>query len=344
MSTKIIPAFVGPLTANGLKVWLGRCEDGFDNYEDTHEKSTLSVKTRIRLTGSSLQEPQMAEWWDAGRTEYLALTTWDAFIKKLKDRWLPQGWKMDALENYYGCVQGKRDFRVFAADLAQCLNALPSGIISTVIHKHHLVFYSHQLLYLRMRAIPGWDIDDKTQTPDQLIALMSAQWDSLIADNASRGARSLQAPPVATPPSGVALMTSHLASSTSSSGPPRLSEEEKAALTAARGCWNCRGKPTDPGWVPHTRHTCPGNPTIGARPGRDYAAPATPSSSAPPVSAPAVVASIPYAYPAHSGAMAERAAAERAAVAAAILAEEPDTESDGEGRSDADDTDTSDSE
>ncbi|KIJ25305.1 hypothetical protein M422DRAFT_273723 [Sphaerobolus stellatus SS14] len=60
MSNKIVSPFPGPLTANGLKRWLGACEDGFENYEDTHEKK-LTPKTRIRLTGAALIEPQMAE-------------------------------------------------------------------------------------------------------------------------------------------------------------------------------------------------------------------------------------------------------------------------------------------
>ncbi|KIJ26198.1 hypothetical protein M422DRAFT_272774, partial [Sphaerobolus stellatus SS14] len=70
------------------------------------------------------------------------------------------------------------------------------------------------------------------------------------------------------------------ASSTSPQFVP-LTEEEKTALSAVRGCWNCRGRPTDPGWVPHQRSTCPGNPAVGARPGKDYIAPTSAATPAP---------------------------------------------------------------
>lgn len=274
MSNKIIQAFVGPLTANGLKIWLGQCEDGFENYQDTHKDFKFSVKTRIRLTGSSLQEPQMAEWWSAGRTEYLELTTWDVFVTKIKDRWLPVDWKTDALERFYGCFQGKRNFRTFAGELSQCLGQLPSGTISSTIYKYHLLFHSHPQLYLRMRALQSFSIESTSQTPDQLISLMAAQWDSLVADTTSR--RSL---PPAQNVATAAPIPLRLGSVTTTGSaaqtlvPPPLTDEDKAAL--ANGCWNCRKKPGEADWVPHTRHTCPGNPAIGARPGRDYVAPAS---------------------------------------------------------------------
>ncbi|KAF9481278.1 hypothetical protein BDN70DRAFT_931048 [Pholiota conissans] len=264
MSNKIVPQFSGPLTANGLKQWLGACEDGFDNYQDTHEDKVLSVKTRIRLTGAALAEPQMAEWWSAGRKEYVELKLWESFVEKLKDRFMPIDWKTDALEMFYRCNQGKMDFRTFASTLAQTINALPSGTISSTIHKHHLLFHCNPHLYLRMRAVPGFSIDDSTQTPDKLISLMAAQWDSLVADNSSRVSRITPATPSTIP------LTISPPSTTSYPKFVPPTEQEKAELSAAHGCWNCRGKPGDPDWIPHQRQNCPGNPTIGARPGRDF--------------------------------------------------------------------------
>ncbi|GLB44239.1 hypothetical protein LshimejAT787_1601690 [Lyophyllum shimeji] len=287
MSGKIVAPFSGPLTANGLKLWLSSCEDGFDNYEDTHEKKTLSAKTRIRLTGAALVEPQMAEWWTASKTEFLALTTWEAFVAKLKARFMPVNWKMDALEQFFGCSQGKRDFRTFTADLAQSLGTLPSATISTTVYKYHILFYAHPLLYLRMRALQGFDIDNTTQTPDELIALMTAQWDSLVADNSSRGGRSLPSAFTASLSPSVPLITS--AFNVPSTSSPRYvppTEEEKEALSAVRGCWNCRG-----------------NPAVGARPGKDYVAP----SPVPVVASAALLPTTnepaypPYMYPALTG-------------------------------------------
>ncbi|KIM41270.1 hypothetical protein M413DRAFT_27656 [Hebeloma cylindrosporum] len=250
MTSKIVAPFSGPLTANSLKIWLSSCEDGFDNYQDTHKDATLSAKTRIRLTGSALTDPQMAEWWVGSKSKFLELATWEDFVKKLKDRFMPVNWKMDALEQFYSCNQGKRDFRSYAADLAQCLGTLPSSTISTTIYKYHILFFSHPHLYLRMRALQGFDIDLSTQTPDELIALMGAH--------------------------RVALFTS--AASTPSSAFSPLTEEERAALTAVRGCWNCRGKPGDADWIPHQRHMCPGNSAVGARPGKDYVPSTTPAT------------------------------------------------------------------
>jgi hypothetical protein len=221
---------------------------------------------------------------------------------------MPVNWKMDALEQFFGCSQGKCDFRTFAADLAQSLGTLPSGTISTTIYKYHILFFSHPLLYLRMRALQGFDIDTTTQTPDQLIALMAAQWDSLVADNSSRSGRSLPFISTPAPAPTVPLITTTSTIASPSRFIP-LTDEEKNALSAVRGCWNCRGKPTDPGWVPHQRHTCPGNAAIGARPGKDFIAP---------ISTVAAVATPPlpdsdtsdeqsyssYSYPSHSGVMA----------------------------------------
>ncbi|KAF8518647.1 hypothetical protein BU17DRAFT_90698 [Hysterangium stoloniferum] len=317
MSSKIVSPFAGSLTANSLKVWLGSCEDGFENYEDTHDKK-LVPKTHICLTGAALTEPQMVEWWALGKVEFLALPSWESFVKKVKDRFMPVNWKMDALEQFYSCSQGKCDFRTFAMDLAQCLGTLPSATISTAIYKHHILFYSHPLLYLRMHALQAFDIDNSSQTPDELIALMRSQWDSLVADNAARSGCS-SAHINHTSSTGVPLLTSSTGNSTSPTSlitPPKflpITEEEKAALTAVRGCWNCCGKPMDPGWVPHQRHTCPGNPTIGAHPGKDFNPLTVMSTTPTPVpttttttAAAVILQESPYGayeYPAHSGSM-----------------------------------------
>jgi hypothetical protein len=305
MSNKIVSPFAGPLTANGLKVWLGSCEDGFENYEDTHDKK-LTPKTRIRLTGAALTEPHMAEWWVSGKTEFLALASWEQFVKRVKDRFMPVNWKMDALEQFYSCSQGKRDFRSFAADLTQCLGTLPPSTISVAVYKYHLLFLAHPLLYLRMRALQSFDIEDKSQTPDELIALMGSQWDSLIADTTARSGRSSAL--TSLPPfTGIPLVSTSSAVPVTSSPSPRytpITEEEKAALTAVRGCWNCRGKPTDPGWFPHQRHTCPGNSALGIRPGRDYQAPTTANTAVTPAVTSTIAAAVleespdsPHGYP-----------------------------------------------
>jgi hypothetical protein len=269
MSSKIVAQYSGPVTANGLRVWLSSCQDGFDNYVDTHKDAELSTKTRIRLTGSALTEPAMAQWWVAGKEEYLKLVTWDAFALKVKARWLPIQWKMDALEAFYQCTQGKRDFESFATELATCINSLPSGTISVTTHKYHLLFLANQHLYLRVRALQDFDIEDTKQTPDELISLMNAHWKSMVAENSARGSRFITTAATSPAPSAPAAQPVALSTSTSSRYVP-LTDEQKTTLNAAHGCWNCRRTPADPIWTPHTRHNCPGNPAIGARPGKDY--------------------------------------------------------------------------
>ncbi|KIJ34846.1 hypothetical protein M422DRAFT_51784 [Sphaerobolus stellatus SS14] len=101
---------------------------------------------------------------------------------------------------------------------------------------------------------------------------MAAQWDSLIADT-PRSSLSLL-----TTSTSIPLVTSAAQYPSGSPMCPQfipLTKEEKTALSAVQGCWNCHGRPTDPGWVPHQCSTYPGNPAVGACPGKDYVAPTT---------------------------------------------------------------------
>ncbi|KAF8500054.1 hypothetical protein BU17DRAFT_102608 [Hysterangium stoloniferum] len=263
----------------------------------------------------------MAEWWALGKVEFLALPSWESFIKKVKDHFMPVNWKMDVLEQFYSCSQGKHNFCTFAVDLAQCLGTLPSVTTSMAVYKHHILFYSHPLLHLCMHALQAFDIDNSSQTPDELIALMGSQWDSLAADNAAHLGHSL-AHINHTSSTVIPLLTSSTGNATSPTSlitPPKflpITEEEKAALTAIRGCWNCHGKPTDPGWVPHQCYTCPGNPTIGTHPDKDFS-PLTIMSTTPtpdPTTTTTTAAAVilqespygAYDYPAYSGSMAIR--------------------------------------
>ncbi|KAF8500557.1 hypothetical protein BU17DRAFT_72088 [Hysterangium stoloniferum] len=232
MSSKIVLPFASPLTANGLKVWLGSCEDRFENYEDTHDRK-LVPKTHIHLTGAALTELQMAEWWALGKVEFLALPSWESFVKK----------------DHRGTV-------------LLLTNVACSGCSSA-----HISYTSS---------------------------------------------------------TGVSLLTSSTGNATTPSSlitPPKflpITEEEKAALTAVRRCWNCHGKPMDPGWVPHQHHACLGNPTIGTYPGKDFS-PLTIMSTMPTCSnhyhnhscSGHLKESLydTYKYPSHSGSMAAYARA-----------------------------------
>ncbi|KAF8957568.1 cytochrome P450 [Flammula alnicola] len=265
MASKIVSAFTGPLTPTAIEAWLGQCEDGFAIYAATKaDKSpNLDLQTKIRLAGSQLQEPSTAAWWSSGRAEFLKLATWDMFEKQLRSRFMPKGYKLIALRTFFRCAQGPLPFLDFATALAEARNAVGQTVITASIYKYQLLFHSHNMLLLRIMAIPDFDID--TINFDNLVALLSMQWDSLIAEGSARpGRSSLHVP---SPQTSVAS-PSTFGPSTHHCTP--LTDAEKERLTHAGGCWRCRKVPKDTSWIPHVGRTCPGDAAQGILPGRDY--------------------------------------------------------------------------
>ncbi|KAF8508805.1 hypothetical protein BU17DRAFT_99460 [Hysterangium stoloniferum] len=221
MSSKIVSPFADPLTANGLKVWLGSCEDGFENYEDMHGKK-LMPKTHIHLTGATLTEPQMVEWWALGKVEFLALPSWESFVKKVKDCFMPVNWKMDALEQFYSCSQGKHNFAH--------LQWTSPNVLAPFLLQQYLWPFTNTIFFFTLT--PSY-----TFMPDELIALMGSQWDNLVADNVAHSGHSL-AHINYTSSTAVPLLTSLTGNATSPTSLITalkflpITEEEKAALTA----------------------------------------------------------------------------------------------------------------
>jgi hypothetical protein len=259
MASKIIAPFAGPLMPAAIDEWLSQCEDGFAIYASTKtDKSpSLDIITQIRLTGTQLQEPSTAAWWNAGRKEFLKLPSWEAFEKKIRARFMPKGYQLIALRTFFLCSQGRLPFSEYAINLTEARNLAGTTIISPHVFKCQLLFHSHTVLLLRVMALPEFDIE--TIPPDDLISLMSMQWDSILAEGrpSIRGSSSVLTIPTPThaPP------TSTL---------PLLTDAERTCLTNARGCWRCRKSPGDPGWVDHVSRTCPGDTTVGLLPGRDF--------------------------------------------------------------------------
>ncbi|KIJ46876.1 hypothetical protein M422DRAFT_29069 [Sphaerobolus stellatus SS14] len=271
MASKVVSAFLGPLTATALDEWLGQCDDGFAIHAATKAEKTpaLDVPTRIRITGSQLQEPTMAAWWSSGRKEFLKLVTWEAFEKKIRERFMPKGYKLLALRSFFLCEQGKLPFLEYAAILAEARNAVGETIIPANIYKYQLLFHAHHILLLRIMAMP--DLNIETIGFDDLVALMSMQWESLIAEGVSGrpSTRPDQTPSLAPAgriptPSGIAspAMLQPLV--------PPLTHADRTRLTNLGGCWKCRKVPGDVGWVNHIGRTCPGDATLGIPPGRDF--------------------------------------------------------------------------
>jgi hypothetical protein len=112
MASKIIPSFVGPITPSAVDEWLSQCEDGFVIYASMKsEKSpALDVVTKICLTGTQLQEPTAAAWWNAGRKEFLKLATWELFEKQICTRFMAKRYRLLALCTFFLLHAGKASF------------------------------------------------------------------------------------------------------------------------------------------------------------------------------------------------------------------------------------------
>lgn len=277
MAMKIIQPFLGPLTPTNLETWLGQCEDAFAIYAVTKSEKSPDIDevTKIRLIGSNMQEPSMAAWWSATRAESLKLK-WEAFEKSIRSRFMPKGYKLLALRTFFICEQGNLSFSDYASALADARNAVGTTTITASIYRYQLLFHAHPMLVLRIMAIPDFDID-KTNF-DDLVALMSMQWDSLTAEGligtrSSGGSRS--APSMSNPVHPTSNATRL----------PPLTEAEKERLSTLGGCWRCRKAPQDTSWVPHVGRTCPGDAALGISPGRDYVPPAPVSVKKEPVGA-----------------------------------------------------------
>jgi hypothetical protein len=241
MASKIVSPFPGPLTPTAIESWLGQCEDAFAIYAATKsEKSPdLEDATQIHLAGTQMQETSMAAWWSSGRAEFLKLT-WDQFEKQIRTRFMPKGYKMIALRAFFRCAQGSLPFLDYAAALADARNAVGQTAISASVYKYQLLFHAHNMLVLRIMAIPDFDIDSINF--DNLVALLSMQWDSLIAEGAARPGR--PAPYALSSQSAVHAPSSYSPQTQTNHRTP-LTDAEKERLTQAGGCWRCRKIPKD---------------------------------------------------------------------------------------------------
>ena len=226
MASKIITPFIGPLTPTSIEAWLGQCEDGFAIYASTKTEKApeLNVETKIRLAGANMHEATTAAWWNAGRAEFLKFTTWETFEKRIRGRFMPKGYKMIALRTFFLCAQNRLPFLDYAASLADARNALGPIVITPAIYKYQLLFHAHPMLLLRVMAIPDFDLENIIF--DDLVALMSMQWESLVMEIPTT--RSALGPSLARTPS-----------TTASIAPlPRnvLSTADRERLSAAGGC------------------------------------------------------------------------------------------------------------
>ncbi|KAJ7194559.1 hypothetical protein GGX14DRAFT_404601 [Mycena pura] len=243
MSKLDVPKFKGPMSPAAIILWLDRVTDSFDAFVAFNDDKKLTPPLRILYAGLALEEERALAWWGQNRAVLKALATWDEFAKQVLEHFAPDGWKAIAVRAYYGIHQQSRPYVDFVADLQTARTAIGSTgalAISDRIHINHLLFHAHNTLQRRVLAIPGFDLE-KIKV-DELASLMSATWDSLLAE---------------------IISTQRL---------PPLDDAEKKRITDASGCWKCRKTPASPGWTPHIGRTCPGDTALGILPGRDFVA------------------------------------------------------------------------
>lgn len=252
MSTKLeIPVLSGILDASNINSWLNLCQDLFEVHAAVN-LSTLKPSIQIVLTGIKMEAVAARSWWNENHEELKVLATWDEFVKKVKDHFVPANWKMDTLAHFYAILQGLSSFVDYAVKLQEACNTLSSGgtgfTISDSIFKNHLLFFSHLILALHMHLIPSFDYA-KTHV-DCLVALMSSTWDSLVAEHVIH-------PPLLTATVNIPRPVKMFVP---------LTDCEHDALKQANGCYLCQCTPASPGWVKHSAWDCPGDEANGITP------------------------------------------------------------------------------
>lgn len=249
-----LPKLLSPVTANSVKAWLDGCEDAHEVYQLTYPDQEVKPQLRILMAGLKMDAPEASQWWSENREALKALTKWEDFVVKVKERFIPSGWKLEALATFYAVRQKNLPFSEFVAALQSARGILGTAgtnyKISDSTFKHHLLLFCHPLLSLRVRALPGLGYD--TIKVDSLINLMSSTWNSMVAEGVTRQESAS---------SGIGRPSCARFGSL-----PPLTESEKSSLKASGGCFHCRRTPASPGWTAHTSKTCPGDPSRNIAP------------------------------------------------------------------------------
>jgi hypothetical protein len=129
----------------------------------------------------------------------------------------------------YILAQGSLPFLNYTATLAEAHNAVGPTTITSTIYKYHLIFHAHNMLILRIMAISEFDID--MISFNNLIALMSMQWNSLIAEGSA-----CPGCPSPYPPSQSSMSITPAPATQMQPCLPVLTNKEKDHLSKAGGC------------------------------------------------------------------------------------------------------------
>ncbi|KAK0463673.1 uncharacterized protein EV420DRAFT_1519431 [Desarmillaria tabescens] len=275
MSSKLDLPTLANVTSIAALTWLTRCADSFEAWSALNADKKIKPETQILVAGLKMEHAEAAAWWNENRESLKKLASWDEFVAKVKDRFVPSNWRLDALAAFYSVKHAPgTDFQSFVSDLQTARNALASAgtgyTITDSSVKNHLLFFAHPILSLRVRSTTGFASVYGTMKLDALVNLMSTTWASLIAENVVRIKN------VQTSDQSHAIPTAHItsthptASTAASNGSrypfPDLSYAEKEALRASGGCFHCRKTPSSPNWTQHSARNCPGDSAAGVAP------------------------------------------------------------------------------
>ena len=120
-----LPVLSGPLTQATVVQWLDKCADTFETIilMNPSCEPLLNARLKISMAGLRIKEISAELWYMENRDALKALATWDLFAERVRDRFIPTGWKLNALERFFDVSQGFRGFLAFANDLQAVVEA-----------------------------------------------------------------------------------------------------------------------------------------------------------------------------------------------------------------------------
>ena len=238
-----LPTLEAGFGPQDLLHWLDKCEDAFESHEEQlGEGETCHVKTKIREAGMKM-EGEGEVWWSLNRAEVKALASWEAFVEKVKGRFLPAGWALQAEHKFFG-IRQTADFASFASSLLAARHEATSNISDHDL-KRHLLHHSHPLLYLHVASSTTFSL--AALSFDELANHMGMLWEGLALEGGtSRTTRpTALAAPSTLPATGGRL--------------PPLSDADRLTMRAEGRCFKCRK-------IGHSLANCPGDAALGIPP------------------------------------------------------------------------------
>lgn len=143
----LVPSFTGPIQPSSIVFWLSRCAAIFQSYNELHSSQPLPPRAQIRQAGLALIHPETSRWWDAQSADLQALTSWNEFVQRFKDRFLLNNspdMGLKAERAFYTFRQNGMPVRDYIGELEERRAVLNecnrSSMVDDVQYKRHLLF------------------------------------------------------------------------------------------------------------------------------------------------------------------------------------------------------------